>query len=124
MIHLSQLRAITAGFWLSGAGAVTGHGLPAARPGTRAGLTSGPALCDVANGLHASLADVGGVGGPVPGGDFLPLDHGLDVDAERLGQDGGRDLCGQREQGGAAALAGADLEGVEPLVFRFVSSAI
>src|ERR1700744_460617 len=54
-------------------------------------------------------------GRPVPGGDLLPLDRGLDVDAERLGQDGGRDLGGQGEQGGAAALAGADPEGVEPL---------
>jgi len=37
------------------------------------------------------------------------------VDAERLGQDGGRDLGGQGEQGCAAALPGADPEGVEPL---------
>ena len=65
--------------------------------------------------MPASAADVGGVGGPVPGGDLLPLDRGLDVDAECLGQDGGRDVGGQGEQGGAAAVAGADPEGVEPL---------
>jgi hypothetical protein len=37
------------------------------------------------------------------------------VDAERLGQDGGRDLGGQGEQSGAAALARADPEGAKPL---------
>ena len=46
------------------------------------------------------------------------MDRGLDVDAECLGQDGGRDLGGQGEQGGAAALPGADPEGVEPLSER------
>ena len=63
----------------------------------------------------AAAADVGGVGGPVSAGDLLPLDRGLDVDAECVGQDGGRDLGGQGEQGGAAALPGADPEGVEAL---------
>jgi hypothetical protein len=66
-------------------------------------------------GVPWAAADVGGVGGPVPGGDLLPLDRGLDVDAECLGQDGSRDLGGQGEQGGAAALPRADPEGVEPL---------
>jgi hypothetical protein len=65
--------------------------------------------------VTASAADVGGVGGPVPGGDLLPLDRGLDVDAECLGQDGGRDVGGQGEQCGGAALARADSEGVKPL---------
>jgi hypothetical protein len=65
--------------------------------------------------VPASAADVGGVGGPVPGGDLLPLDRGLDVDAECLGQDGGRDVGGQGEQGGGTALPQADPEGVEPL---------
>jgi hypothetical protein len=37
------------------------------------------------------------------------------VDAEYLGQDGGRDLGGQGERDGAAPLAGADPEGMEPL---------
>jgi len=37
------------------------------------------------------------------------------VDAECLGQDGGRDVGGQGEQGSAAALPRADPEGVEPL---------
>jgi hypothetical protein len=37
------------------------------------------------------------------------------VDAEGLGQDGGGDLGGQGEQGGAAALPRADPDGVQPL---------
>ena len=65
--------------------------------------------------MGGPAADVGGVGGPVPGGDLLPLDRDLDVDAERLGQDGSGDLGGQGEQGGAAALPWADPDGVEPL---------
>ena len=63
----------------------------------------------------AAAADVGGVGAPVSTGDFLPLDGGLDVDAEGLGQDRGRDVSGQGEQGGAATLARADPEGMQPL---------
>jgi hypothetical protein len=51
-----------------------------------------------------SAADVGGVSGPVAGGDLLPLGGCLDVDAERLGQDDDRDVGGQGEQGGAAGL--------------------
>jgi hypothetical protein len=62
-----------------------------------------------------AAADVGGVGGPVPGGNLLPLGRDLDVDAEGLGQDCGGDFGGQGEQGGAAALPRADPEGVEPL---------
>jgi hypothetical protein len=42
------------------------------------------------------------------------------VDAERLGQDGGRNLGGQGEQGGAAALPRADPDGVEPLGERIL----
>jgi hypothetical protein len=63
----------------------------------------------------AAAADVGGVGAPVSTGDFLPLDGGLDVDAEGLGRDRGRDVGGQGEQGGAATLARADPEGMQPL---------
>src|ERR1022692_494276 len=63
----------------------------------------------------AAAADVGGVGAPVSAGYLLPLDRGLDVDAGCLGQDGGWDVSGQGEQGGAAALPRADAEGAEPL---------
>ena len=48
----------------------------------------------------AVAADVGGVGAPVSTGDFLPLDGGLDVDAEGLGQDpqlrGGAPSCREK----------------------------
>ena len=64
------------------------------------------------------MADVGGVGGPVSGGDLLPLDGDLDMDAQRLGQYGGGNLRGQGEQGGAAALPGADPECMEPQAER------
>ena len=96
--------------WAEGPGAVI-----RARMVTAPVRRRGPARRASAQAANGPAADVGGVGGPVPGGELLPLDRGLDVDAERLGQDGGRDFGGQGEQGGAAALAGADPEGVEPL---------
>jgi hypothetical protein len=59
------------------------------------------------------VADVGGVAGPVSGGDLLPADGGVDADAERSGEDGRGDLGGELKQCGAACLAGADAESVQ-----------
>ena len=58
-------------------------------------------------------ADVGGVAGPVSGGDLLPADGGVDADAERSGEDGGGDLGGELEQRGAAGLVRADAEPIQ-----------
>ena len=59
--------------------------------------------------------DVGGIGGPVTGGQALPGDGGTGADAEGPGEDGGGDLGGELEQCRAAGLAGADPERVQPL---------
>jgi hypothetical protein len=55
-------------------------------------------------------ADLGGVGGPVSGGGFLPGDGDGDVDAEHVGEDGGGQVGGELEQGGGAGLTGADAD--------------
>src|SRR5260370_6292653 len=57
--------------------------------------------------LPGAAADVGGVGGPVAGGQALPGDGDAGADAEGAGEDGGGDLGGELEQRGAAGLAGA-----------------
>ena len=64
---------------------------------------------------RAAAADVGGAGGPVPGGGSLPGDGDGDVDAEHPGEDGGGQVGGELEQRGGAGLTGADTQLAEPL---------
>lgn len=61
-----------------------------------------------------AAADFGGVGSPVTGGSALPGDRDRNVDAEQAGQDGGGQVGGELE-GGGAGLAGADSDLAEPL---------
>ena len=69
--------------------------------------------------LFGAAADVGGVVGPVAGGDLLPADGGVDADSECSGQDGCGDLGGELEQCCAAGLVGPDAEPVQPLLEPF-----
>ena len=46
---------------------------------------------------------------------MLPCDGDVDVDAEHAGQDGGRDLGGELEQGGGAGWPGLDADLLEAL---------
>lgn len=62
-----------------------------------------------------SSADLGGVVGPVSGGESLPCDGDVGVDAEGAGQDRCGDLGGELEQGGAAVGTGSDAELVQSL---------
>src|SRR5438876_684482 len=65
-----------------------------------------------------AAAEVCGVGHPVAGGGFLPLDGGVDVDPEHAGEDRGGELGGEGEQG-----CGADLTRVQADVLEPVSKA-
>jgi hypothetical protein len=57
-----------------------------------------------------SVADFGGVGGPVARGQALPGDGDVCVDAQGAGENGGGDLGGELEQCCAACPAGTDPE--------------
>jgi hypothetical protein len=62
---------------------------------TRAMSSSGsPGIWSV----FQAAADASGVAGPISGGELLPLDGHLDVDAEHAGQDRGGQLGGEMEQ--------------------------
>lgn len=54
----------------------------------------------------AAAAGVGGVGGPVPRGCFLPLDGDVDVGIEHPGEGSGGQFGGESEQDGGAVLLG------------------
>jgi hypothetical protein len=60
--------------------------------------------------VFQAVADVGGVGGPVPGGGALPGGGDADVDAGQAGEDGGGQVGGELEQRGGSGLPGADAE--------------
>ena len=68
--------------------------------------SGGPGIWSV----FQAVADVGGVGGPVPGAGSLPGDGDGDVDAEQAGQDRGGQDGGELEQGGGAGPARVDAE--------------
>ncbi|KUN58324.1 hypothetical protein [Streptomyces griseorubiginosus] len=61
-----------------------------------------------------SVADLGGVGGPVVGGGSLPFDGDGDGEAEGAGEDGCGQLGGELEQGGRAGFGEPDAEVAEP----------
>ncbi|MFE9476195.1 hypothetical protein ACFYOR_34905 [Streptomyces griseofuscus] len=60
--------------------------------------------------VMVAAADLGCVGGPVPGGGSLPFDGDGDVDAEGAGEDGGGQLGGELEQRGRAGFREPDAE--------------
>jgi hypothetical protein len=65
--------------------------------------------------VFQAVADVGGVTSPLPGGDVLPGDGDLDVDAGQARQDGGGELGGELGQRRRAGLPGPQAELAEPL---------
>src|SRR4051794_26663489 len=62
-----------------------------------------------------SLADLGGVAGPVSAGEAVRGDRDVGVNAQGAGEDRGGDFGGELEQCGAAGLVGLDPEVGEPL---------